>query len=1824
MALLLAAAMVVTSVPAGTLTASAAGENGGQARAVQPSATQLLTWKSPSATEDYEVSDDGIIAVEKTDYANASQTVAYIFVPGIDAHLQQTMTDASKIQEAFGASIAAGASIEPEYSYQWYKEEDGNRRILPGKTASSLAPSSSSEEDDEIPDGKVSNQFNETKYICKIDVTSITVDDTEYSLGTGKKPEDFGLTNYYERVYHYTGITEEKAAEEGFDWEEHGFYNVDDLDQETEITFMQAADQSSRIARVETHDGTMADCHADYVWYAYSVDNDKKELEEEYSPDRQYVRLMDSFKTDNSSSSVRKQVDRYECEVTLSYGDRVVKKAVKKFPVSYEPLTVVATQSAISLRENGKATLKVSARNNDNAYCKGAEYQWYRVDAAGKEYVLEDETADTLKVKVTDPTNSYKCIVTPKIEISQDSSLKGLKLVPKKMEKTFTINPTSGYRVIDRSSTSLSAEVDEEREFFVTAQVDEENGYKLSYLWEKYSKELIGGTRVAETVGTESKLKAKVSERRGFDTVRYDYAKDENGELTDQVVYYGSFNYKLTVSVTKDGKQTEQYCYYFTLSEGSRYSDNYYTDDLGDTIYLQKGESVELSLDSKVAKDYRAEKDWYQMVAEEKWYYEYEGGTGVSNRVKKFLSEDFQEPDLSGTEYIEIYNSFNSEIIDGHEVFTSKYYKWIKQADSYVVSGDDNIPGEYLCKISLYYQDEEDPVFTMESRFFKVEYQSDLTAYVKNSEVGATLGASAELEVVAANRNEKMYPITYTWSKLNTSTGEYVELSEKSAVYHLDAVERSDYGTYQVLVEDGAEEKTLTVSLYEEDLKTVVYTPEKSYFRKSIGETIDLKADILFPEGVKPFYEWYRYESYSISTEYYNSGADHDQPAEYWELLNQDDNHYKVNIASERDYTQYKCIVSYKNKNTVYSKEFVYDVSGKYAAEIERMTPNRQIKKMGDSATYRVRLITEDPDKDAYSFKWYRWEDGEKIYIEGATKPEYKISSLKAGDFTSLYCELNRKTDDPEKDERIDYIDFYTSLYTSAYLENSSETKQVKLGDDVTLEPVILKGDSYNFTYQWYRYDPDDHSYWGEEKIHGATKKSYKLTNLGRNELTMYRCDIQLDGADVMSYYVTLKEDDTQPEITMEPEYDEDKSEIEMEVILGKSVTMEVKAESSDDLELKYQWYYQRSGYVSWEAIGGATSASYTIDVVTRANTGRYKCVATDTEGNQAERVFRLRDTTNMEVTSDALYLGDTLGYEVAFGGEVVLTATATIDSEYDLFYQWYHVVKDEDGISRSELLYGETKASLTLSNIRKDDLGVYTCVVSDAKGNGQTLRYYVYVDTGLNVIPGAYNPQMREDGSVRMFADATANAGETITYQWSKLTEVESEDGDDTVWEYVDITGAASHEYIVSKLTEETAGKYRLIIETSGEMRTIYYSIEQSFTIEADRTWAEQNQSIEVTAKFYNPYADTEYVYEWYALEPSTGTMRKVTGADGPVLKTTTPKYHLSDTYHSVSEGYLSMNYRCRISKKTDKDQEIISDMTTSVGVLQQFTYDTTVLPESNHPNDQRYSVKGFQIEGAKQLKITFDPQTDLGSATLRLIDSTGKAVWTLTGDERSESVYYVDGDKVIFLMTGNRRDVCYGYKVTSIEEMKEPVVIDASCKCQTADQLIAAAVAAMKASAASGSAASGSAVTTKAVPKKGSKKTVNKITYRVTKSAKKNGTVAVASVHKSLKKVNLGATVKLNGYTFKITSIDKKAFSKAAKLSSVTIGKNVKSIGASAFAGRKKLKKITIKATGLKKIGKKAFSKVPKKAVATVPKKQKKAYKKLLKKAGYKGKVK
>ena len=115
-------------------------------------------------------------------------------------------------------------------------------------------------------------------------------------------------------------------------------------------------------------------------------------------------------------------------------------------------------------------------------------------------------------------------------------------------------------------------------------------------------------------------------------------------------------------------------------------------------------------------------------------------------------------------------------------------------------------------------------------------------------------------------------------------------------------------------------------------------------------------------------------------------------------------------------------------------------------------------------------------------------------------------------------------------------------------------------------------------------------------------------------------------------------------------------------------------------------------------------------------------------------------------------------------------------------------------------------------------------------------------------------------------------------------------------------------------------------------------------------------------------------------------------------------------------------------------------------------------------------------------------------------------------------------------------------------------------------------------------------------------------------------------APKNKKQTKIVVPDTIKINGVTYKVTSIAKNAFKNNKKLKTVTVGKNVSKMGANVFTGCKKLKTITIKSKKLtaKTLSKSTFKGITKAKTIKVPKKKLSTYKKLFKNSGLSAKVK
>lgn len=122
----------------------------------------------------------------------------------------------------------------------------------------------------------------------------------------------------------------------------------------------------------------------------------------------------------------------------------------------------------------------------------------------------------------------------------------------------------------------------------------------------------------------------------------------------------------------------------------------------------------------------------------------------------------------------------------------------------------------------------------------------------------------------------------------------------------------------------------------------------------------------------------------------------------------------------------------------------------------------------------------------------------------------------------------------------------------------------------------------------------------------------------------------------------------------------------------------------------------------------------------------------------------------------------------------------------------------------------------------------------------------------------------------------------------------------------------------------------------------------------------------------------------------------------------------------------------------------------------------------------------------------------------------------------------------------------------------------------------------------------------------------------YQITKRAagKTLGTVSFKKAvnRKNIKQAAIPAVITFKNLSYQVTAIQKNAFQGCKKLKKITIGCNIRKIGAGAFKGCKKLKTIRVNTPSLKSVGKKAFRGIAKTPVVYVPGNKKKALRKKL----------
>jgi hypothetical protein len=310
--------------------------------------------------------------------------------------------------------------------------------------------------------------------------------------------------------------------------------------------------------------------------------------------------------------------------------------------------------------------------------------------------------------------------------------------------------------------------------------------------------------------------------------------------------------------------------------------------------------------------------------------------------------------------------------------------------------------------------------------------------------------------------------------------------------------------------------------------------------------------------------------------------------------------------------------------------------------------------------------------------------------------------------------------------------------------------------------------------------------------ISGATSSSYTVTGAtaGQNGYA-YRCILTGQCGTTTSNCATLTVN-TAPAITGQPS--------NISVCSGSAASFTVTATGSG---IGYQWELSTDGGTTWNPIGGATNATYTIVSTTTSQNGyRYRCVVTGTCTPAATSSAAV-----LTVNSSVTVTGNPSNSTICEGTGTSFSASA---SGTGLNYQWE--VSTDGGatwsnVTNSAVYSGATTPTLTLTNVPPTLNGYrYRCnITSPPCTPGITTSALLTVNTFPVITAQPANTSICEGGNPTFSVTATTAVG-SLSYQWQVST------NGGVSW--TNIAGATSNSYSQTNIPVGQNGyRYRVIV---------------------------------------------------------------------------------------------------------------------------------------------------------------------------------------------------------------------------------------------------------------------------------------------------------------------------------------------------------------------------------------------------------------------------
>ncbi|MBN1143091.1 MAG: immunoglobulin domain-containing protein [Bacteroidales bacterium] len=384
----------------------------------------------------------------------------------------------------------------------------------------------------------------------------------------------------------------------------------------------------------------------------------------------------------------------------------------------------------------------------------------------------------------------------------------------------------------------------------------------------------------------------------------------------------------------------------------------------------------------------------------------------------------------------------------------------------------------------------------------------------------------------------------------------------------------------------------------------------------------------------------------------------------------------------------------------------------------------------------------------------YQWQK-DNLDLPGQTTATLSLSNISTADAGAYRCRITSGCSD-----------FYSE---AALLTVNPVTVIIQQPADLTLcsgnaalIPVTASGTG--LTYEWKR---NGITVADDGTIAGSQTASLSINLANTNHSGIYHCIITGVCGSVTSNPANIEVLD-QITVTSQPASEN--------VCQGESASFEVMATGQIS-----SWQWQKNGV----DIAGATSANYSINAVTIADTGLYRCRLTGSCGQVFSEAAALRVDLMPVISSqpDATI-------EICEGNQMVLHTAA---KGTNLAYQWY---LNNTPLADDINITGTASPWLTVNHITQADEGIYLCRVDNLCTAAIITGTQVWVNSPVTITDQPDNTSACTGDDISL---AVAATGDGISYQWQKGN--------------ADLAGATSPVLALNNVLLTDSGTYRCVI---------------------------------------------------------------------------------------------------------------------------------------------------------------------------------------------------------------------------------------------------------------------------------------------------------------------------------------------------------------------------------------------------------------------------